>query len=152
MPSLESLSETQKNKFRRFLPTDAETTKTSFGVLDLDDIVWKKGVQGGPPASYKWSYNPSYPVIRPFIGAITPFITSRGPPCSVLALIPSKGFWSLLRCIFFGKYQHDLANLWYIAPSNFRGFLVHVTLTKSAQPLVLGTLLAVLPSYVWLHR
>ena len=27
-------------------------------------------------------YNPSYPIIRPFIRVITPFITSRGPPCS----------------------------------------------------------------------
>ena len=38
-------------------------------------------LQGGPPSSYKWGYNSSYPFIRPFIGAITLFITSRGPPC-----------------------------------------------------------------------
>ena len=39
-----------------------------------------RDVQGGPPSSYKWGYNSSYPFIRPFIGAITLFITSRGPP------------------------------------------------------------------------
>ena len=45
------------------------------------------------PASYKWSYNPGYPVIRPFIGVITPFITSRGPPCRYLrVLIEFFGF------------------------------------------------------------
>ena len=45
-------------------------------------------VQGGPPTSYKYGYkstyrgyNPSYPIIRPFIRVRTPFITSRGPPC-----------------------------------------------------------------------
>ena len=45
--------------------------------------------QGGPPTSYNWGYNStykgynhSYLFIRPFIGVITPFITSRGPPCS----------------------------------------------------------------------
>ena len=27
------------------------------------------------------SYNPSYPIIRPFIRVITPIVTSRGPPC-----------------------------------------------------------------------
>ena len=31
-------------------------------------------------STYK-SYNPSYPFIRPFIGVITPLITSRGPSC-----------------------------------------------------------------------
>ena len=40
-------------------------------------------LQGGPPTSYKWSYNPSYPFIRPFIGLITPLITGRGPPCRI---------------------------------------------------------------------
>ena len=42
-----------------------------------------------PVTSYKWSYgnpvsgvyNPSCPCIRPFILVITPFRTSRGPPC-----------------------------------------------------------------------
>ncbi len=45
-------------------------------------------LQGGPPTSYKYGYNstyrgynPSYPIIRRFIRVITPFITSRGPPC-----------------------------------------------------------------------
>ena len=41
-------------------------------------------MQGGPPSSYKWGYNSSYPFIRPFIGAITLFITSRGPPCGMI--------------------------------------------------------------------
>ena len=40
-------------------------------------------LQGGPPTSYKWSYNPSYPFIRPFIGLITPLIIGRGPPCMI---------------------------------------------------------------------
>ncbi len=51
-------------------------------------------VEGGPPTSYKYGYkstyrgyNPSYPIRRPFIRVITPFITSRGPPCRV-----NKGF------------------------------------------------------------
>ena len=43
-------------------------------------------LQGGPPTSYKWSYNPNkWPynwvngVITLLIGVITPFITGRGP-------------------------------------------------------------------------
>ncbi len=47
-------------------------------------------LQGGPPTSYKWSYNPSYPFIRPFIGLITPLITGRGPPCVVCFLFNEK--------------------------------------------------------------
>ena len=34
------------------------------------------------PTSYKWTYNPTYPFIRPFKGVISLLITSRGPPCS----------------------------------------------------------------------
>ncbi len=33
-----------------------------------------------------WDYNPSYPFIGPFIGALTPFITRRGPPSLIVAL------------------------------------------------------------------
>ena len=33
------------------------------------------------PTSYKYGYNLSYPFLRPVIGVITPFTTSRGPPC-----------------------------------------------------------------------
>ena len=40
------------------------------------------------PTGYKWTYNPicmgynpSYPFIKPLIRVITPFATSRGPPC-----------------------------------------------------------------------
>ena len=44
-------------------------------------------IQGGPPTSYKWNYNPSYPFIRPFIGLITPLITGRGPPCMYIIYI-----------------------------------------------------------------
>ena len=40
----------------------------------------------GPLTSYKWSYyNPykyGYNPSCPFIRVITPFITSRGPPCT----------------------------------------------------------------------
>ena len=39
--------------------------------------------QGGPPTSYKYGYKSTYRGYRPFIGAITPFITSRGPPCKM---------------------------------------------------------------------
>ena len=47
------------------------------------------------PTSYKWSYNlykqgydPSCPFIRPFIGVITPSITSSGP-----TLYPGMVYW-----------------------------------------------------------
>ena len=41
-------------------------------------------LQGGPlpVISRVITYNSIYPFIRPFIGIITPLITSRGPPCS----------------------------------------------------------------------
>ena len=47
-------------------------------------------IQGGPPTrylgynSYNYGYNPSYLIIRPSIGVITPFITGRGPSCRLL--------------------------------------------------------------------
>ena len=52
----------------------------------------KKSIQGGPPTivinGVKWGppisrvITPGKPIYsRPFIGALTPFITSRGPPC-----------------------------------------------------------------------
>ena len=34
-------------------------------------------------------YNPSYPIIRPFIRVITPFITSRGPSCIAITYNPT---------------------------------------------------------------
>ena len=59
-------------------------------VYDVAVYFWKV-IQGGPPTSYKYGYNstyrdynPSYPITRPFIGFITPFITSRGPPCRLI--------------------------------------------------------------------
>ena len=54
-------------------------------VLFSDSVYLEWWLQGGPPSSYKWGYNSSYPFIRPFIGAITLFITSRGPPCRVFS-------------------------------------------------------------------
>ena len=68
----------------------ALTTFERFRVMWELTVPQKKSpVQGGPLLySYKWSYNPykygynlSYPFLRPVIGVITPFTTSRGPPC-----------------------------------------------------------------------
>ena len=60
-------------------------------------------LQGGPPTRYNLGYNPSYLIIRPFIGVITSFITGRGPKTpnlrrydwktSVISHFPS--FWRL---------------------------------------------------------
>ena len=53
---------------------------------NMQCLVRSRLLQGGPPASYKWSYKPyKWPykwatgVITLLIGVITPFITSRGP-------------------------------------------------------------------------
>ena len=55
--------------------------------IHIDSIFWGN-VQGGPGTSYKWGYNPyKWPykcateVITLLVGVITPFVTSRGPPC-----------------------------------------------------------------------
>ena len=62
-------------------------------------------------------YKPSYPCIRPFVGArpITPFLTSKGPPCSGTLLISPEtkmagpqDFWHLAMrnmCRFVKKNQ-----------------------------------------------
>ena len=58
-------------------------------------------VQGGPPTSYKWTYNKwATGVITPISGVMTPFITSRGPPCSSLCVFCklSSG-WKLMQHI-----------------------------------------------------
>ena len=34
--------------------------------------------------SHRYGYNPSYPVTRPFIRVISPFINGKGPPCRVV--------------------------------------------------------------------
>ncbi len=48
--------------------------------LQMRYILQGEPLQGGPPTSYKYGYkstyrgyNPSYPIIRPFIRVITPF-------------------------------------------------------------------------------
>ena len=43
-------------------------------------IVTKMSPKWWAPTSYKWSYTPSYPVVRPLIGVSTLLISSRGPP------------------------------------------------------------------------
>ena len=72
----------------------------------------QKLLQGGPPTSYKSSYNstyrgynPSYPFIRPFIGVITPFITNRGPPCGWWQL---KYFWIFFSPRKLGKMNQPI--------------------------------------------
>ena len=84
--------------------------------------IYIASMQGGPPTSYKYGYkstyrgyNPSYPIIRPFIGVRTPFITIVGAHlvCPIkhrLAANPPSccefhhhtscvicGFWSITR-------------------------------------------------------
>jgi len=46
-----------------------------------DDVSHPKIFKRWAPTSDKWSYNPSDPFTRPFIGIVSPFITSRGPCC-----------------------------------------------------------------------
>ena len=57
--------ETEKKKSRRQSPQGGPHTTKKVGLL----------------ASTYRGYNRSYPFIRLFIGAITPFIIGRGPPC-----------------------------------------------------------------------
>ena len=43
-------------------------------------IVTKMSPKWWAPTSSKWSYTPSHPVVRPFLGVSTLLISSRGPP------------------------------------------------------------------------
>ena len=74
-----------------FFRTDAEVlwNLPGFGVPKGDEI---QSCKVGPKTSYNLgynSYNPSYPIIRPFKGVITPFITGRGPPCGSVENVAS---------------------------------------------------------------
>ena len=64
-------------------------------------------IQGGPwaPDSYKWSYDPYKWLYKRvtgvrtlLIGVITPLITGRGPPCSVMDFV---FFWPALLLLGF---------------------------------------------------
>ena len=61
------------------------TWQVSTATMAFDNI-WLKWHEKGTrwaPTSYKLGYNPSYPVIRPFIRVISLLITGRGPPCLI---------------------------------------------------------------------
>ena len=74
-----------------FLPND--TKKEVSGPKKKNN---NRLLQGGPLTNYKWVYKPyKWPykwvtgVITLLIGVITPFITSRGPPCGSKTNPPS---------------------------------------------------------------
>lgn len=78
-------------KFRKFF----DTARLFFGV--------SFPLQGGPltlvngvTTPNKQGYNPSYPLLRPFIGTITPSITGMGPPCTTLPHLFHEGTCALV--------------------------------------------------------